>query len=95
MSRLYRAVIRTADKFVPEKFQPFWNHPAGPKTVFFWGPCVKWCLVIAGLGDAARPADKLSLSQSTALGATGLIWSRMPPQRISRTSTNLIVPDDG
>jgi hypothetical protein len=27
--------------------------------------------VIAGLADASRPADKLSLNQSTALAATG------------------------
>jgi len=30
------------------------------------------CLVIAGLADYARPADKLSVGQSTALAATGL-----------------------
>lgn len=28
-------------------------------------------LVIAGIGDMARPAEKLSASQSTALAATG------------------------
>ena len=33
-------------------------------------------LVIAGLGDLARPADKLSPSQSGALAATGAIWAR-------------------
>ncbi|XP_042230557.1 mitochondrial pyruvate carrier 2-like [Homarus americanus] len=76
MAAIYRAIIRRADKFVPPKMQPFWNHPAGPKTVFFWAPCFKWGLVIAGLGDLARPAEKLSASQSSALAATGLIWSR-------------------
>ena len=40
---------------------------AGPKTVFFWGPAMKWGLVAAGLKDLARPADKLSVSQN--LGA--------------------------
>lgn len=76
MSLLYRNVIRIADKFVPAKLQPTWNHPAGPKTIFFWAPTMKWCLVFAGIGDIARPAEKLSLTQSTALAATGLIWSR-------------------
>lgn len=33
-------------------------------------------LVFAGIADLARPADKLSPSQSTALAATGLIWAR-------------------
>lgn len=28
-------------------------------------------LVIAGIGDIARPAEKLSVTQSTALAATG------------------------
>ncbi|KAK4299907.1 hypothetical protein Pmani_027861 [Petrolisthes manimaculis] len=76
MAAIYRSLIRKADKLVPPKFQPFWNHPAGPKTVFFWAPCFKWGLVIAGLGDLTRPAEKLSASQSGALAATGTIWSR-------------------
>jgi hypothetical protein len=35
--------------------------------VFFWAPLMKWCLVIAGVKDLNRPADKLSVSQN--LGA--------------------------
>ncbi|KAF5325648.1 hypothetical protein D9611_000125 [Ephemerocybe angulata] len=58
------------------KFQAFMNHPAGPKTVFFWAPMMKWCLVAAGIKDMTRPADKLSLSQNIALTATGFIWVR-------------------
>lgn len=34
----------------------------------------KWALVIAGLKDLQRPADKLSLNQNLALAATGFIW---------------------
>jgi len=58
------------------KFATFMNHPAGPKTVFFWAPLMKWCLVAAGLKDLARPADKLSVSQNLALAGTGFIWVR-------------------
>ncbi|KAG5352211.1 Brain protein 44 [Termitomyces sp. J132] len=58
------------------KFQAFMNHPAGPKTVFFWAPLMKWCLVAAGLKDLSRPAEKLSVSQNLALAATGMIWVR-------------------
>ncbi|XP_064644671.1 uncharacterized protein LOC135498311 [Lineus longissimus] len=76
MAALYRGIIRAADKFVPAKLQPFWNHPAGPKTVFFWAPTFKWGLVIAGIADLKRPADKLSVTQTVALAATGCIWSR-------------------
>ena len=52
------------------------NHPAGPKTVFFWAPIMKWCLVGAGLKDLGRPAEKLSMSQNLALTCTGFIWVR-------------------
>ncbi|KAF8864667.1 UPF0041-domain-containing protein [Acephala macrosclerotiorum] len=35
-----------------------------------------WAIVIAGIGDFYRPAEKLSLTQNVALTATGLIWTR-------------------
>jgi len=38
---------------------------------------MKFSLVVAGLGDLMRPADKLSLNQSISLAATGLIWTRV------------------
>ncbi|KAF0293046.1 Mitochondrial pyruvate carrier 2 [Amphibalanus amphitrite] len=76
LSAAYRSVVRAADVYVPNKLRPLWEHPAGPKTVFFWAPAFKWCLVIAGLGDVNRPAEKLSVGQAGALAATGLIWSR-------------------
>ena len=37
---------------------------------------MKWAIVIAGISDFARPAEKLSLTQNGALTATGLIWTR-------------------
>jgi mitochondrial pyruvate carrier 2 len=37
---------------------------------------MKWSLVIAGISDLARPAEKLSLTQNLALLATGTIWTR-------------------
>jgi len=37
---------------------------------------MKWALVLAGVSDFARPAEKLSLTQNGALTATGLIWTR-------------------
>ncbi|CAN7983799.1 unnamed protein product [Ixodes pacificus] len=92
---LYRALVNTADKFVPGKLRPLWEHPAGPKTVFFWAPSFKWALVVAGIGDLARPADKLSASQSTALAATGIIWSRYSmviiPKNYNLFSVNIFV----
>lgn len=95
MSLVYRKAIQAADKFVPQKFQPLWNHPAGPKTIFFWAPAFKWGLVVAGIGDLNRPAEKLSVSQSGALAATGLIWSRYSlviiPKNWSLFSVNVFV----
>jgi len=61
---------------VSSRFNAFMNHPVGPKTVFFWAPMMKWALVAAGLKDINRPVENLSVSQNTALTATGFIWVR-------------------
>ncbi|RFU32610.1 hypothetical protein B7463_g3710, partial [Scytalidium lignicola] len=57
-------------------FKRMWDSPIGLKTVHFWAPVMKWALVIAGIGDFYRPAEKLSLTQNIALTCTGLIWTR-------------------
>ncbi|KAH9935568.1 uncharacterized protein B0H18DRAFT_976294 [Fomitopsis serialis] len=81
------------------KFSAFLNHPAGPKTVFFWGPVMKWCLVAAGVKDLSRPAEKLSVSQNVALTATGLIWVRysfvITPVNYSLAAVNAFVGASG
>nr|UQT18575.1 MPC2 [Ganoderma lucidum] len=81
------------------KFQAFMNHPAGPKTIFFWAPMMKWCLVAAGLKDLSRPADKLSVSQNLALAATGFIWVRyslvITPINYSLAAVNFFVGATG
>ncbi|KAG9040536.1 Mitochondrial pyruvate carrier 2 [Tulasnella sp. UAMH 9824] len=81
------------------KFQAFMNHPAGPKTVFFWAPFMKWGLVAAGLKDLNRPAEKLSVSQNVALAATGFIWVRwslvITPVNYSLAAVNFFVGSSG
>lgn len=81
------------------KLQSFMNHPAGPKTVFFWAPMMKWCLVAAGVKDLGRPADKLSVSQNVALAATGFIWVRyslvITPVNYSLATVNFFVGTTG
>ncbi|XP_069745376.1 mitochondrial pyruvate carrier 2b [Narcine bancroftii] len=72
----YHRVLDKIGLMLPPRMRPFYDHPAGPRTVFFWAPIMKWSLVTAGLADLARPADKLSPAQSGVLCATGLIWSR-------------------
>ncbi|KRT80753.1 hypothetical protein AMK59_5072 [Oryctes borbonicus] len=95
MSALYRTTISALDRVVPAKLQPLWQHPAGPKTVFFWAPAFKWGLVIAGISDLRRPVDQLSIAQSASLAATGVIWSRYSlviiPKNYSLFSVNLFV----
>ncbi|PLW56839.1 hypothetical protein PCANC_01193 [Puccinia coronata f. sp. avenae] len=81
------------------KLTSFLNHPAGPKTIFFWAPMFKWGLVAAGVKDLSRPAEKLSLSQNIALSATGLIWVRysfvITPVNYSLASVNAFVAATG
>ncbi|KAK6325591.1 hypothetical protein J4Q44_G00049330 [Coregonus suidteri] len=72
----YHRILNQIELLLPAKLRPIYNHPAGPKTIFFWAPVCKWGLVFAGLADMTRPADKLSLSQSGVLMTTGVIWSR-------------------
>ncbi|ODH45427.1 hypothetical protein ACO22_00154 [Paracoccidioides brasiliensis] len=75
--------------------QRSWNSPVGLKTVHFWAPIMKWVLVLAGLSDLARPADKLSLTQNAALMATGAIWTRwcliIKPKNILLAAVNFFV----
>ncbi|XP_025096897.1 mitochondrial pyruvate carrier 2-like isoform X2 [Pomacea canaliculata] len=95
MSGIYNSIISVTDKFVPAKLRPLWNHPAGPKTIFFWAPLGKWILVFAGLKDITRPPETLSVYQNTALAGTGMIWARYSlviiPKNYSLFAVNLFV----
>ncbi|VDO26733.1 unnamed protein product [Brugia timori] len=89
--------------WLPSFAKGLWNHEAGPKTIFFWAPTIKWCLVIAGVADLRRPAEKLSTSQSAlqnmALFFTGLIWTRysfvIRPINYNLASVNFFVSTIG
>merc|ERR1712000_615683 len=48
-------------------FKRMWESEVGFKTVHFWAPVMKWALVLAGVSDFARPAEKLSFTQNFAL----------------------------
>lgn len=56
---------------------------------------MKWALVIAGISDLARPAEKLSVTQNVALTATGLIWTRwcliIKPRNIMLAAANFFL----
>mmetsp|Transcript_14108 Transcript_14108/g.42672 ORF Transcript_14108/g.42672 Transcript_14108/m.42672 type:complete len:233 (+) Transcript_14108:41-739(+) len=70
---LQRAIVNSS---LPEAARTFAAHPAGPFQIHFWAPTFKWALSLANLADIDRPTDKISLSQTCALTATGVIWSR-------------------
>ncbi|RMZ81409.1 hypothetical protein DV738_g2192, partial [Chaetothyriales sp. CBS 135597] len=57
-------------------FQRLWTSEVGIKTVHFWAPVMKWGVVLVGVSDFFRPAEKLSISQNLALVATGALWTR-------------------
>ncbi|KAK3393206.1 hypothetical protein B0H63DRAFT_457742 [Podospora didyma] len=76
-SKRWQSTGGAADGAATESFaKRMWNSPIGVKTVHFWAPVMKWALVLAGISDFARPAEKLSLTQNVALTTTGLIWTR-------------------
>ena len=50
--------------------------PAGPFTVHFWAPMSKWLISGASFLELDRPTDKISLTQYSALTATGFFFSR-------------------
>jgi hypothetical protein len=76
-------------------FQRMWNSPIGLKTVHFWAPVMKWAIVIAGISDFGRPAEKLSLTQNVALMCTGAIWTRwcfvIKPRNILLAAVNFFL----
>ncbi|KAI8959726.1 UPF0041-domain-containing protein [Daldinia sp. FL1419] len=74
--RRFASTAATGEAASQSWTQRMWNSPVGVKTVHFWAPVMKWAIVIAGVSDFARPAEKLSLTQNGALTATGLIWTR-------------------
>uniref|UniRef100_A0A8R1XPL1 Mitochondrial pyruvate carrier n=1 Tax=Onchocerca volvulus TaxID=6282 RepID=A0A8R1XPL1_ONCVO len=84
---------------LPPFAQTLWNHEAGPKTIFFWAPTIKWCLVMAGIADLKRPAEKLSFYQNAALFVTGMIWTRysfvIRPVNYNLASVNMFVSSIG
>lgn len=96
MSAIYRLLITTVDRRVPARLRPFWEDPAGPKTIFFWAPLMKWGLVLASMSDTvSRPVEKISVGQTMSLAATGLIWSRYSwviiPRNYSLMAVNVLV----
>ena len=77
----------------------FWNHPAGPKTIFFWAPTMKWGITAANIKDFARPPELLSVPQQSAVALTGLIWCKYSldiiPKNYNLMSVNVVMAATG
>jgi hypothetical protein len=77
----------------------FLNHPAGPKTIFFWAPTMKWGITAANIRDFARPPELLSLPQQSAVALTGLIWCKysldIKPKNYNLMSVNVVMAATG
>lgn len=75
-SRRWQSTDGAAQQQSQSWFKRMWESEVGIKTVHFWAPVMKWALVLAGISDFARPAEKLSFTQNFALTCTGFIWTR-------------------
>ena len=44
LSSVYRALVNTGERILPLGVKRVikWEHPAGPKTIHFWAPFMKW-----------------------------------------------------
>ncbi|KAL6084860.1 hypothetical protein STEG23_001850 [Scotinomys teguina] len=42
----YHRFMDKVELLLPEKLRPLYNHPAGPRTVFFWAPIMKWIVYV-------------------------------------------------
>jgi hypothetical protein len=77
----------------------FWNHPAGPKTIFFWAPTMKWGITAANIKDFSRPPELLSTPQQAAVATTGLIWMKysldITPKNYNLMSVNAVMAATG
>ncbi|EAR90931.2 hypothetical protein TTHERM_00145360 (macronuclear) [Tetrahymena thermophila SB210] len=54
----------------------FLEHPAGPFTIFFWCPMIKWCITFANIKDLKLPTQQINSKQQAAIALSGLIWTR-------------------
>jgi hypothetical protein len=77
----------------------FINHPAGPKTIFFWAPTMKWGITAANVKDFSRPPELLSYGQQSAVALTGLIWCKyaldITPKNYNLMSVNIVMASTG
>lgn len=48
LSGVYRALVGTGERVLPLSVKKIikWDHPAGPKTIHFWAPFMKWVTYI-------------------------------------------------
>ncbi|XP_026190481.1 uncharacterized protein LOC34621582 [Cyclospora cayetanensis] len=85
---------------LPQKAKSIIEHPAGPFTIHFWAPTLKWGISIANILDIMdKDAASISPEQQIAVAATGLIWSRysmvIRPKNWNLFSVNVVMAFTG
>ncbi|DAZ96978.1 TPA: hypothetical protein N0F65_012110 [Lagenidium giganteum] len=74
--RIQAKVLATDVVASNPKLHSLLSHPAGPFTIHFWAPVMKWAISLANVADMRRPPENISTAQQTAVALTGVIWSR-------------------
>eukprot|EP00405_Crypthecodinium_cohnii_P024607 CAMPEP_0206487530 /NCGR_PEP_ID=MMETSP0324_2-20121206/41700_1 /ASSEMBLY_ACC=CAM_ASM_000836 /TAXON_ID=2866 /ORGANISM="Crypthecodinium cohnii, Strain Seligo" /LENGTH=234 /DNA_ID=CAMNT_0053966037 /DNA_START=85 /DNA_END=789 /DNA_ORIENTATION=- len=94
-SLLIRKPVQSAMTSMGGPFAKIATAPAGPFYIHFWAPNFKWALSVNNLLDYDRPTDKISLSMTAALTATGTIFMRwsfvITPVNYSLFFVNLVL----
>ncbi|KAL2645429.1 hypothetical protein R1flu_013016 [Riccia fluitans] len=77
------------------KLAQLWNHPAGPRTIFFWAPAMKWGVSFANIRDFQRPPELISYNQQAALATSSMIWCRyslvIKPKNYNLLAVNMLL----
>ncbi|EPR61487.1 WD-40 repeat protein [Toxoplasma gondii TgCatPRC2] len=76
------------------------SHPAGPFTIHFWAPALKWGICLANLADMkTNKVENTSVAQQSAVALTGIIWARystvITPKNWSLFSVNVFMAITG
>ncbi|BBN03683.1 mitochondrial pyruvate carrier 2 [Marchantia polymorpha subsp. ruderalis] len=81
------------------KLASFWNHPAGPKTIFFWAPAMKWGISFINILDFQKPPEMISFNQQAALTTSAVIWCRysvvIVPKNYNLAAVNMLMAATG
>ncbi|EGR27840.1 hypothetical protein IMG5_187850 [Ichthyophthirius multifiliis] len=62
--------------FWPASMRQFLMHSAGPFTIFFWCPLIKWGITLVNFTDFNIPLEQVNTFQQLAIMLSGFTWTR-------------------